>query len=647
MNLLIVDDIPTDLKLLCVQLEAEGHVVFVAHDGVDALALLERQRVDVVISDVLMPRMDGYRLCHEIRKHARLHDLPIIIYTFTYTSPGDEKLALDVGADKYLKKPASVETIITTLHEVIAMPHAASRPEALQEIEVLKEYSERLVSKLAEKNSELIASEVKFRSLVEQSIVGIYIAQDDQLVYVNPSMTEIFGWSEKEMASRTVYDFIVPEDHALVREYIRKRISGEVPGVHYSLRMLHQSGAVLEIDLHGSRTEYNGRPAMMGMLLDITDRKRAEERIQRQLEHLTALSAIDRVITSSFDLRLIFSEILKHVTTELGIDAADILVLNSSLQMLEFSAGRGFRTKAAEKAQVRLGESHAGRVALERQLVKILNLKDQPDNLLLSKRLAGEDFVCYYGVPLIAKGQVKGVLEVFHRTALEPDAEWLDFLNALAEQTAIAIDNATLFDRLQRSNSELVLAYDATIEGWSRALDLRDKETEGHSQRVTALTLKLARASGMTEAELVHVRHGALLHDIGKMGVPDHILLKPGSLTDEEWVAMRKHPQLAFELLSPIAYLRDALDIPYCHHEKWDGTGYPRGLKGEQIPLSARIFAIVDAWDALRSDRPYRVAWSREKVIEHIKAGSGSHFDPQVVDAFLVNMEAVSQKKKT
>jgi len=282
MNLLIVDDDPTNLKLLRAQLEAEGHVVFEAHDGVDALALLERQRVDVVISDILMPRMDGYRLCHEIRKHARLHDLPIILYTSTYTSPSDEKLVLDVGADKYLKKPASVETLVAALHEVIAKPHAGPRPEALQEIEVLKEYSERLVSKLAEKNSELIASEVKFRSLVEQSIVGIYITQDDQFVYVNPMMAKIFGRSEEEMTSRTLYDFIVPEDHALVRENIRKQTSGKVQNIHYYLRMLHQSGAVLQVEIHGNQTDYNGRPAAMGMLVDITDRKHAEEETQRE-----------------------------------------------------------------------------------------------------------------------------------------------------------------------------------------------------------------------------------------------------------------------------------------------------------------------------------------------------------------------------
>src|SRR5450759_5023505 len=208
MNLLIVDDDLTSLKLLRTQLESEGHAVFEAYDGVDALALLERQRVDAVISDVLMPRMDGYRLCHEIRKHVRLHDLPIIIYTSTYTSLDDEKLALDVGADRYLKKPISVETIIAALHEVTAMPHAARHPKALQQVEVPKEYSEKLVSKLKERHAELMAAEAKFRPLVEQSIVGIYIIQDDQFVYVNPGMQKIFGWSKAEMTYRTVSEFI-------------------------------------------------------------------------------------------------------------------------------------------------------------------------------------------------------------------------------------------------------------------------------------------------------------------------------------------------------------------------------------------------------------------------------------------------------
>jgi putative nucleotidyltransferase with HDIG domain len=222
---------------------------------------------------------------------------------------------------------------------------------------------------------------------------------------------------------------------------------------------------------------------------------------------------------------------------------------------------------------------------------------------------------------------------------LEPDEEWLNFLEALAGQAAIAIESTTLFENLRNANEELSQAYDSTIEGWSHALDLRDKETEGHTLRVTKMTLKLAKAMGLSEAELLHIRRGALLHDIGKMGVPDPILLKAGALTDEEWIVMRKHPTYAFELLSPIAYLRPALDIPYCHHEWWDGNGYPRRLKGEEIPFAARLFTVVDVWDALCSDRPYRKGWPPDKVVAHLRAEAGTHFDPQVVEAFLKVLE--------
>jgi putative two-component system response regulator len=187
---------------------------------------------------------------------------------------------------------------------------------------------------------------------------------------------------------------------------------------------------------------------------------------------------------------------------------------------------------------------------------------------------------------------------------------------------------------LERAHTELKAAYDATIEGWSRAMDLRDRETDGHAQRVTQLTLKLAEAAGINQERLVHIRRGALLHDMGKLGVPDAILRKPDTLSDDEWKLMHRHPQLAYDMLHPIEYLRPALDIPFCHHEKWDGTGYPRGLKGEQIPLAARIFAIVDVWDALTSDRPYRPAWEKEVALTYLQEQSGKHFDPQVVELF-------------
>jgi putative two-component system response regulator len=196
--------------------------------------------------------------------------------------------------------------------------------------------------------------------------------------------------------------------------------------------------------------------------------------------------------------------------------------------------------------------------------------------------------------------------------------------------------------QLEILHAELLTAYDKTIEGWSRALDLRDKETEGHTQRVTKSTVDLARAAGLGEDDLKHIWRGAMLHDVGKLGIPDSILLKPGKLTDDEWETMRMHPVYAYEWLSGIEYLTKALDIPYCHHEKWDGTGYPRRLKGEQIPIAARLFAVNDVWDALTSDRHYRRAMLTDEAMQYIKTQKGSHFDPDVVELFLCQPLAVA-----
>jgi HD-GYP domain-containing protein (c-di-GMP phosphodiesterase class II) len=275
-----------------------------------------------------------------------------------------------------------------------------------------------------------------------------------------------------------------------------------------------------------------------------------------------------------------------------------------------------------------------GRAALER---RTLAFPDPTVNIQQTDKWALiEQLETCFAVPLIAKGNIVGVLFLGNRSATQPDQDWFDFLEILAGQAAMVIESLKSFEDLQRSNFELALAYNRTIEGWSHALDLRDRETKDHTARVTEMTMMLAKRAGMTEDEILHVKHGALLHDIGKMGIPDAILLKDSPLTSNEWAIMHKHPVFAYEMLYPIEYLRPALDIPYCHHEKWDGTGYPRGLKGEDIPLAARLFAVVDVWDALCSNRTYRKGWPVEKVLEYIRAQSGTHFDPQAVELFLL-----------
>lgn len=393
---------------------------------------------------------------------------------------------------------------------------------------------------------------------------------------------------------------------------------------------------------HPSDGEINAYQLLARLASAALDNVRLFESINRNVKRLGSLRRVDMAISSSFDLMLTLNILLEQVTSHLEVDAADVLVFDQGDSTLKYTCGRGFRSQALRFTNLRLGEGYAGRAALERRTIHIPDIHKEPSELDKSTSLGSEDFVSYWGVPLVGKGHIQGVLEVFHRQPLVVEQEWIDFLETLAGQAAIAIDNVHLFDTLERSNADLSMAYDNTLAGWASALEMRDNETEGHTRRVAALTMKLAGRLGLHDQEVMFLRWGSLLHDIGKMGIPDNILLKPGPLTDEEWVTMRKHPQLAYEMLAPIAYLREALDIPYCHHEKWDGSGYPRQLKGEQIPISARIFAIVDVWDALISDRPYREAWSSDKTLEYIREQAGIHFDPKVVKAFLELIEQES-----
>ena len=368
---------------------------------------------------------------------------------------------------------------------------------------------------------------------------------------------------------------------------------------------------------------------------DITKYKQTENRMKRQLQRLNALRSIDFAIASGLDLNLLLSILLERVLETMRVDAAAVLLLNPKLNELSFVSGKGFHTNILQHTHLKTGQGYAGKVALERRIISISDLTKNKTEFERSPLFPSEKFIVYYGVPLIAKGRVLGVLEMFHRSHLHPDEDWLDFLNIISGQTAIAIDSAMMFKELQKSNIDLSMAYNATIDAWSRTLDLRDHDTEGHTRRVTDFTLRFAAITGIKESDLIHVRRGATLHDIGKVAIPDDILFKPGPLDQDEWETMRQHPKYAVDLLSPIKYLERAMEIPHWHHEKWDGTGYPDQLSGEDIPFSARLFSLVDVFDALTSKRPYRKAWSKQDTVQYIESQSGRHFDPKLVPEFL------------
>ncbi len=436
-----------------------------------------------------------------------------------------------------------------------------------------------------------------------------------------------------------------PDDHPHVDQVYNAYVNNEIPEYRVEYRQKMPDGSWKWILSLGSIVERDaeGKPLrMMGVHTDINESKKASLEIarlfdesQRRLSRLATLRKIDIAISSDQHMLRILETLLAQVQSQLQVDAAAVLLFNEAKQTFEYTASVGFSTEDVKRARVPYGTSLAGRAAQINGCVRLDPCQTpnlHPGLLALCEK---EGFRTYFGFPLVFKDRLKGVLELFHRQPLDPDQEWLDYYETLAGQAAMAVENAQLITGLHQANEDLIQAYDATIEGWSIAMDLRDRETEGHTLRVTEMTVALARRLNLSDSEIAHVRRGALLHDIGKVGVPDSILLKPGRLTPEERQIIEKHPIYAFNMLQSIAYLRPALDIPHLHHEKWDGSGYPYGLKGEQIPLTARLFALVDVYDALTSDRPYRLAWSKEETIAYIQEQSGKHFDPTLVALFL------------
>jgi PAS domain S-box-containing protein len=351
------------------------------------------------------------------------------------------------------------------------------------------------------------------------------------------------------------------------------------------------------------------------------------------VQELQLLHQIDRAMTNHETIEQVITTILGQIITLAPIQAGVVYLPETNSQNLKLITSVNFPTELAvhlaktENRNCITAVMHNQKIIIEDNLDQVVDRNCEVCQSYYS--------VCTV-VPLLIGDQLKGVLQIFASKNMGIDMDWRSFITSLGLQVAIAIDRMELFAGMKKANADLESAYDATLEGWSRALELRERETAGHSQRVVELTMRLGEAFGLKQAEMVHLRRGALLHDIGKMGISDNLLLKPGKLSTDEWIIMRKHPEFAYQLLNGIPYLRPAIDIPYYHHEKWDGSGYPRGLKGTEIPLPARIFALVDVWDALSNSRPYRPdVWSETDILHYIKDNRGTHFDPMVVEKFM------------
>lgn len=355
------------------------------------------------------------------------------------------------------------------------------------------------------------------------------------------------------------------------------------------------------------------------------------QQTQERVKRLETFHVIEEAVASSIDLHITLDTLLDQVISRLSVDAADVFLLDPHLQILRYAGGRGARHIHPEDEIQRLGQGIVGRAALEHEIAFVAPLTQPEPASVFLERAAREGFLCMYAVPLVSKGQVKGVLELFYRRLVKPDPEWIEFLETLARQTAIAIDGIELFEQFQNTLLEQKITLDSGVEAWIQVLEERGFESGGHCRRVAEQSMLFFQHLNFDETGYGAIYHGALLHDIGKLLLPDTLLLKAGPLTESEWELVRKHPVLGRDLLKRLFPFETAWEIPYFHHENWDGSGYPQGLKGERIPIAARIFRLVETLDLMQIDLPYRQKYSRDEAVEFIRQQAGKWFDPHLV----------------
>jgi response regulator RpfG family c-di-GMP phosphodiesterase len=651
-KILIVEDDAIIAMRLQDTLDNWGYGTAIIPSGEKALEWIDQFHPDLVLMDIRLDgRMDGIQAAEQIRANLG----PPTIFLTAYS---DEELIERAKLTEpygYLVKPVQERELRSTM-EMALFKHRMDEDlrRRVAELEAVNRISSALRS--AEELSQMLPILLDEILIILDAQVGLIAL--NRPASVDLEILEARGWlretkglfngSEKGLL-QSVLSHPVPfygrdfsSNNGLAPE-IRKCFPEGWGGAILPIQAVNEVLGLILVSVDASRALSNSETRLLETVAEIAGssihRMHLHEQTQRNLRRIAALHEIDTIIRSNLDLGVTLGVILEHVVQQLSVDAANIYLLDARSPYLQQTAGRGFKTWTSEHLRVRVGEGLVGRAALERQRV-VGGLADFEQEVGERARMfRDEHFRQSFSVPLLSRGKVIGVLEVFSRSEFEPDKEWLDFLGNLVGQAALAVEDLRLLESLHYSNAELALAYDETIEGWSRAMDLRDRETEGHTRRVTELTVELAQRMNLPDEMIVHIRRGVMLHDVGKIGVPDNILHKPGPLTEPEMEIMQRHPKLAYELIAPIAYLQPALDIPYCHHERWDGTGYPRGLKGDQIPPAARLFAVVDVYDALTSDRPYRRHWTKQKAIRYLLEQSGKHFDPQIVELFVEMIE--------
>lgn len=511
-------------------------------------------------------------------------------------------------------------------------------PAPFIEIKNLSESFEEMSAVISQRQQALQENEQKYRLLIDESADAIYLEQDGHFVVLNQRFTELFGdFSQSSGLASGIHLLAAPADQVFVQEQQLRLLNGEVSSLRFEFKAMNKSKHVIDVEVATTSFLYRNKLAIQGIIRDITERKQMEQSEREQRNLAEALRDTASVLTSTLNISEVIDRILNYIGKVVPCYALNIMLVNEESHIASVIASKGYAERGVEDWLALISLPIASTQLLQ-QMYETGQPCVVPDTHHNQEWKVLEEtnwIASYAGAPIKVQGKVIGFINLDSPDVNFFSPDQAERLQTFANQAGIAIHNAQLLQGLKSSNQELIAAYETTLQGWSKALELRDYETQGHTLRVLNLTIRLATRLGITEPQITHMRYGVLLHDIGKISITDNILFKKGPLTSHEWEIMRQHPSYAYEMLSPIKYLENSLDIPYYHHEWWDGTGYPKGLKGEDIPLAARIFSVVDVWDALTSDRPYHEGMSEEQAIEHLLEQAGTQLDPEIVKSFI------------
>ncbi len=536
-------------------------------------------------------------------------------------------IQLEQAATRLARGSQTEPTLIANLHQ------------APREIQDLAHSFKVMARAIQERQAALQESEQKYRLLTDLSNDAVYVEYQGRLVLVNQRFSSTFGISSADLAETPIsfLPFVLPGSRSTLSEAHASILRNQSNSRRYEFTALNHTGWVIDFEASAAPIPYQGGTAILVILRDITERKRSEQNEREQRDLAEALRDTASALNSTLNFEEVLRRILENIQRVIPYTTATIMLIDKDGHTVHVAAEEGYIERGAETWVRNFSVSIEQIPTLQRMFLTgaplaIPHIPQYAEWVELGPTTWS---LSYVGAPIRVKGQTLGFINLDSSIPGFFNAFHAERLQAFADQAGIAINNAQLMRQLQQTNLDLLAAYDTTILGWAKALELRDYETQGHSQRVTDLTIALAKQLGIREPQLTHIRYGALLHDIGKLGIPDAILFKRGPLTETEWRTMRMHPIYAHQVLAHIPYLAASIEIPYYHHEHWDGSGYPHGLKGEQIPLAARIFTIIDVWDSLLSNRPYHSAWSQNDALAYMNSQSGKIFDPTILNVFI------------